>query len=132
MGGLLGQLAGGLLGGGGNSSMMTNVLMGLLQGQGGLTGLLQGFQNKGLGDVVNSWVGTGQNMPITPQQVQHGLGSDVLGQLAGKLGVSPEVASAGLSHLLPNMVDKLTPQGQVPEQNDVMANAMSILQGLLK
>jgi uncharacterized protein YidB (DUF937 family) len=131
MGGILGNLAGSLLGGGGGG--MAGVLLGMLQGQqGGLAGLVQGMASKGLGDVVNSWVGTGANLPITPQQVEHGLGADMLSQLASKMGVTPQAASSSLSQLLPGMVDKLTPNGHVPEHNDVMANAMSVIQGLLK
>jgi uncharacterized protein YidB (DUF937 family) len=132
MGGLLGQLAGGLLGGGGGGGM-AQILLGLLQSQpGGLAGLVQGFQSKGMGDIVNSWVGTGANMPVSPQQIEQGLGGDMLSKIAAQLGVSPQIASTGLSQLLPNMVDKLTPQGQVPQQQDVMASAMSVIQGLLK
>ena len=80
---------------------------------GGLGGLVQAFQKNGLGEIVNSWVGTGQNKPVTPNQIEQGLGSDVLKQIAGQAGLSSEAASSQLSNLLPNLIDKLTPNGKV-------------------
>ena len=80
---------------------------------GGLAGIVQSFQKNGLGDIVNSWVSTGKNLPITPEQVKQGLGSDFLSQLAGKAGVSPDAASTQLSTLLPSVIDKVTPNGKV-------------------
>ena len=131
--GLLGQLAGGLLGGGGNSGGLANVLFGLIQNQpGGLGGLLQSFQNKGLGDVVNSWVGTGPNQPISPDQVHSALGADTISEIAAKLGMSPQMASSGLSQILPQLVDKLTPNGQVPQHSDILSTGLSVIQSLLK
>lgn len=103
---------------GGESSALVNEVLGLLSGGGpggGLQGLIQAFQGKGLGDIVSSWVGTGQNLPISAEQLKSGLGSDLIGQLAAKIGISPEVASSRLTELLPAVVDKLTPEGKVPE-----------------
>jgi uncharacterized protein YidB (DUF937 family) len=130
--GIAGQALGSILGGGQQSNLISAVA-GLLGGQqsGGLSGLVSQFAAKGLGDVVNSWVGTGQNLPITPQQIQHGLGSDVVSQLAQKVGVSPDMVSQLLAQHLPNAVDKLTPQGQVP-QGDLAGEAMKVLGGLFK
>jgi uncharacterized protein YidB (DUF937 family) len=98
---------------------------------GGLAGLVEQFASRGLGDVVNSWVSTGQNKPITPNQIQQGLGSDTVGQLASRLGLSTEQVSSQLSELLPTMVDKLTPDGKIPT-GDVMAKGMEMLKGFLK
>jgi len=112
----LGQAAGGMMGGQTAQNPLLQTVIGLL-GQnssvGGLTGLVQGFQKNGLGDIVNSWVSTGANLPITPDQIKQGLGGDFLNQLAGKAGVPPDVASAQLSSLLPGVVDKLTPSGKI-------------------
>jgi len=112
----LGQAAGGMMGGQTAQNPLLQAVIGLL-GQnssvGGLTGLVQGFQKNGLGDIVNSWVSTGANLPITPDQIKQGLGGDFLNQLAGKAGVPPDVASAQLSSLLPGVVDKLTPSGKI-------------------
>jgi len=77
----LGQTIGGMLGGSSNQIPLMQALTGLL-GQnspvGGLAGLAQTFPKNGLGDIVNSWVGTGKNLPVTPQQIQQGLGGDLL------------------------------------------------------
>ncbi|HEY5995384.1 MAG TPA: YidB family protein, partial [Candidatus Deferrimicrobiaceae bacterium] len=73
------------------------------------------LKDRGLGDIVSSWVGTGQNLPISAEQLQGGLGANLIGQLAAKAGISGEEASAKLAELLPSLVDKLTPDGQLPE-----------------
>jgi len=130
---MLGQLAGGLLGGSGGAGGLANVLFGLIQNQpGGLAGLVQSFQSKGLGDIVNSWVSNGPNQPISPDQVHSALGSNTINDIAAKLGVSPQTASSGLSQLLPQMVDKLTPNGQIPDHSSVLSSGLSMLEGLLK
>ncbi len=77
--------------------------------------MLQGFHNSGLGDKADSWVGTGQNQQLSPDEVEQGLGSDQLNQIASKAGVSSGIAKAGLAAILPMVVDHLTPNGQVPE-----------------
>ena len=84
---------------------------------GGFSGLLATFRERGLGGVVNSWVGTGSNQPITAEQIQSVLGNEHVRAFAGKLGVSPEQASAKIAEYLPQVVDKLTPNGQVPQGN---------------
>ena len=81
---------------------------------GGIAGLVQNFERAGLAHLVQSWVGTGENLAATPQQIQQGLGADTIQQLAHKVGISPDVAAASLASLLPMLIDKLTPHGQVP------------------
>ena len=134
--GLLDNIAGQVLGGakGGTQNDLAGEILNLLGGQqsGGLGGLVQQFAGKGLGNIINSWVSTGQNLPITPQQVEHGLGGDVISQLAGKLGIAPGEITQQLSSMLPTVVDKLTPEGKIPEQNDLMSKGMNILEGLFK
>jgi len=118
---------------GGTSNPLATSLLQMIQNQpGGLSGLLQCFHEKGLGGLAASWVGTGQNLPITADQIQHVLGSEQVKQLAAKAGISPETASATLSQLLPNLVDKLTPNGQVPQHSTVLESCMSMLQSLGK
>jgi uncharacterized protein YidB (DUF937 family) len=113
--------AGGQAGGGGNAQLLQLVLgmLGNDSAGGGLGGLLQKAQQAGLGDVVGSWVGTGQNQPISGDQLGGLLGS-VLGQgqvasMAQQMGVDQGDLLGQLSQMLPQVVDKLTPQGQVPE-----------------
>lgn len=112
----VGQAVGGMLGGSSNQNPLTQALTGLLaqnSSVGGLAGLVQTLQKNGLGDIVNSWVGTGNNLPVTPQQIQQGLGGDLLKQLATKAGISTEAAGAQLASLLPDLIDKLTPTGKI-------------------
>lgn len=112
----MGQVVGGLLGGQSGQNQLLQAVTSLLGNNsnlGGLAGLVQAFQKNGLSEIVNSWVSTGHNLPVTPQQIEQGLGSDLLKQLAGKAGLSPQDASAQLSNLLPNLVDKLTPNGKI-------------------
>lgn len=85
------------------------------QGSGGLDGLVQQFQQGGLGDLIASWVGTGQNLPVSASQLQDVLGSDMLSQFAQQLGLPPGEAAGQLSQLLPQVVDKLTPNGQLSD-----------------
>jgi uncharacterized protein YidB (DUF937 family) len=99
---------------------------------GGLSGLIQQFHDKGMGGLVSSWVGTGQNLPISADQIQHVLGSEQLKELAAKAGISPETASSALTQLLPMMVDKLTPNGQVPATSWLLESGLSMLKNLGK
>ena len=98
---------------------------------GGLSGLVQQF-HEGLGDVVSSWVGTGQNLPISAEQIQSVLNNDHVKAFAAKAGISPEVASAKIAELLPTIVDKLTPNGQVPEQSSLLQTGLNMLKSLGK
>lgn len=114
--GLLDSIVGGLAGQGGNHGLM-EVVSGLINNQGGgLAGLLQQFRANGLDQHADSWVGTGQNLPISAEQMQGVLGSDQIQQIAAKLGIAPDALSGQLAQFLPQVIDKLTPHGSVPEQ----------------
>jgi uncharacterized protein YidB (DUF937 family) len=84
---------------------------------GGISGLQQMFQNQGLGGLISSWIGTGQNLPISQNQLQDVLHNDTLQNVAAKAGLDPSQLTGMMSQLLPHMVDKLTPNGQIPESN---------------
>ncbi len=128
-------------GGGGD---LLGAVMGMLGqsgagGVGGLAGLVAKFQQGGLGDVVGSWVSTGQNMPVSPDQLGGVLGSDTVAGLAQQMGVNPGDLLGQLSQMLPQVVDKLTPNGQLPQGNfqDALGGAglgglAGMLGGLLK
>ncbi len=108
-------------------------LLGNDGGAGGLQGLVARFQQAGLGEVIASWVGPGQNHAISGEQLTNVLGSDLLSGLAGKLGVSAGDMAGQLSSLLPGLVDKLTPAGHAPAGG--LGNAgdlIGALGGLLK
>ena len=117
-GGGQGNAQGGGMGGG--QGALLNIVMGMLanSGQGGAGGigdLIGRFQQGGLGNVVGSWIGTGQNLPVSPDQLQSVLGSDTIANIAQQLGLSHGDAASQLSHMLPQVIDKLTPNGEVPQ-----------------
>lgn len=103
----------GLIGGAVGAEMVT-VCNGLIAKHGGLSGVVEQFRTQGLGNTVKSWVGTGANQPITPEDVHKVFGSQTMAELAAKVGMTPEDLSAKLSEVLPRVVDKLTPAGVVP------------------
>ena len=136
---VIGALGGGASGGGrggaggGGQAALINIVLGMLANRGGgqlgaggiggsgggpaggLGDLMARFQQGGIGDVVASWIGTGQNLPVSGDQLSNVLGSDMLGSIASQLGISNGEAASQLSEVLPEVVDKLTPDGHVPE-----------------
>ena len=108
--GMFDGILGGIVGAG-----MVSVVNGILEQHGGLQGVVSEFEKKGLGPTVRSWVGTGPNQPIAPEQVHKVLGPDLLRQLAEKSGLSEQDLLQKLSHVLPQAVDKLTPNGTIPK-----------------
>lgn len=94
---------------------------------GGLAGFVKQFQDRGLGDIVSGWIGTGHNPPISPAQVQAALGSQQLGLLAGKTGLSLPDLAAKLAIILPIIVDDLTPDGLVPPAGSPLNAALDWL-----
>jgi uncharacterized protein YidB (DUF937 family) len=100
-------------------------IMHMLNSQpGGLSGLIQVFHEKGLGSIVNSWVSTGQNLPISAEQIRGVVGSEQVQQFAAKVGISPDLATSKIAELLPVVVDKLTPDGKVPEGGGLLQQAL--------
>ncbi|WP_265949590.1 YidB family protein [Dechloromonas sp. A34] len=132
--GLFDQVLGGALNGlGGNAggNGLQDVIMQLINNPkiGGLEGLVKAFQSGGLGEIVNSWVGTGQNLPVSPEQLESAIGSEQLSAVASQLGISQEQAGGQLAELLPKVVDLLTPNGQLPQGGDLMAQGLELLKG---
>ena len=116
---------------GSSSSPLASGLMQMLNNQpGGLEGLIQQFHDKGMSSLVTSWVSTGQNLPITADQISHALGSDQVKQLATAAGISPDAAGSTLAKLLPALINHATPNGQVPQQSNLMDIGMSLLKSL--
>ena len=103
--GLFDGVLGGLVGAGINQ---------LIQQNGGVQGLVNQFEQKGLGGIAKSWVGTGPNQPVSADQLVQVLGSDNVSQFAAKLNVSREELLSKLAELLPEHVDKMTPEGVIP------------------
>ena len=125
--GLLDQVIGGLMGGGGNASPMGGVLGSLLGGgqqqamggQGGIGGLVSMFEQAGLGHVAQSWVGNGPNQPVSPDQLQNVLGQDRVQSMASQAGMEPQDFLGQLSQHLPNAVHQMTPDGRLPDEGTV-------------
>jgi uncharacterized protein YidB (DUF937 family) len=115
--GLLDQITG--LFRGGQGEQITKSIGGLFDDVGGIDGLMQKFDAAGLGDTVKSWVGTGENAAVSPEQVKEALGTEELEKVASEAGVSADQAANGLSKLLPDMVDKLTPDGVIPSTDQL-------------
>ncbi|WP_290871545.1 YidB family protein [Aquabacterium sp.] len=90
-------------------------LLGNQGGQGGLASLVQAFEQGGLGSVVQSWIGTGANLPVSAEQLQAVLGSEKVSALAAQVGLNPADLSQQLSGILPGLVDQLTPHGTLPQ-----------------
>lgn len=142
--GLLDNVLGGLAGSGGNASPLQGVLMSLLAGQAGqgatgggmagalggmlggqgsstngLAGLIGRFEQAGLGHVAQSWVGTGPNQPVSPQQVESALGSGQVQAMANQTGMAAPDLLSGLAQALPGIIDRLTPQGRLPTHTEM-------------
>ena len=109
----------------GTGGLDPQVLMGivgaLMNSSGGLSGILAKLQQSGLGDAAASWVGTGSNQAVSPDALGGALGPDLMGMIAQQLGGSREQAAGTMADLLPGLIDRLTPQGQVPDDNGMGA-----------
>ena len=126
--GLLGNVLGGAMGnrppGMGTQEMdaqanpLLQIVLQMLQQNGGLGAVLQQFQQAGFGDQAQSWVSTGQNLPINADILQQVLGQGQIGQVARQMGVSNDEAAGGLAAMLPQIVDHMTPQGSLPNNSD--------------
>lgn len=118
----IGGAVGGVLGQGGKggvSALLLQQLIGMLSKPGALGNLTSAFQSAGLGNVLQSWLGTGQNLPISGDQVKQVLGSGTVADLAKNAGVGESDASNLLAGLLPQVIDKLSPGGKLPAQGDL-------------
>ena len=107
--GIFDGLLGGIVGAG-----MVSAVSGIIEKHGGLQGVVSEFERNGLGATVQSWVGTGPNQPISQDQVRKVLGPELLQQLSEKTGLSVQELTQKLSHVLPQAVDSLTPNGAIP------------------
>ena len=146
--GVLGSLAGNLLGGGqqgGNPLMQIAMQMlnhqgsgqtvsgidpgtgNAVAGMGGLGGILDAFQKGGLGHLADSWVGTGENLPVSGDQLTQVLGSDKIAAIASQLGLSHADVAGQLAQILPQLINHVTPNGQVPQDHNMIQDALGML-----
>jgi len=108
--GMLDGLLGGIVGAG-----MMSVVNDILAKHGGVQGVVNEFEKNGLGATVQSWVGTGPNQPVSPDDVHKVLGPDLLQQLSAKSGLPVQELAQKLAQVLPQAVDSLTPDGAIPK-----------------
>jgi uncharacterized protein YidB (DUF937 family) len=96
------------------SAGITSAVAGFVESHGGVQGILTQFEQHGLGDTVKSWVSTGTNLPISAEQINKVLGNETVTKLASSLGIPLDQVVAQLSEHLPQLIDKMTPDGQIP------------------
>lgn len=131
---LAGNLISDVLGGGAQQqqgqSPLLQAAMGLIQQNGGLPGVISMFEQSGLGQHAQSWVGNGANLPISADQIKQVLGSPAVAQIASQLGMDHGQVAGGLAQLLPQLVNSLTPNGQVPANHaDLLSEGLQLLAG---
>src|ERR1700709_1631545 len=107
--GLFDGVLGGIVG-----AEMISVVNGVIARHRGLNGMVEQFQQQGAGNAIRSWISTGPNLPISPEQVHQAVGPDAMAELAAKFGMTPQELAAKLATILPEAVDKMTPTGVVP------------------
>jgi uncharacterized protein YidB (DUF937 family) len=132
LGDILGQMMGGGQrgGGGGLGDILGQVLGGGGGSGGGLGGLLRQFESAGLGDQARSWVSPGQNQPLPPDALGRVFGADGLAAIARQAGLSERDTTAGLAQLLPEIIDRATPQGQVPDDDQLAGTLQDLMRRL--
>jgi uncharacterized protein YidB (DUF937 family) len=118
-GGGLGGMLGGMLGGGQSNAAAPSV--------GGLGGIMDAFQKGGLGHIADSWVSQGDNMPVSGDQISSVFGQDKIAAMASQLGMSHSDVSGGLAQILPQLVNHVTPNGQVPQDHSMIQDALGSL-----
>jgi uncharacterized protein YidB (DUF937 family) len=138
LGGMLGNVLGGARSGGADAgglsapsaggkgamlAMLLPLAMQMIQRNGGIGAMLDKFKQQGLGQQVNSWVSAGANQPVSPDAVTNAVGSDEVARMAQQLGVPEDQVAGGLAHILPHVVNHLTPGGDVPADADDTLNA---------
>jgi uncharacterized protein YidB (DUF937 family) len=103
----------------GDKANLIQMAQKLMEDQGGLQGLVSSFQQNGLSDTVASWIGTGSNLGVSPEQIQQVFGNEKIASLASNFGIDPQQASSQIAEFLPTVIDKISPNGQLPESFDL-------------
>ena len=116
----------------GEANPLMGILGGFLAQSGGLQGLANKFAQSGQGNAFQSWVGMGENEPISSNQIQNVLGSEQVNAIATRMGVDPGIASTFLAEYLPKIVDKLTPAGKIDPTADHQQGLTALLPSLLQ
>ena len=124
--GLVGSVLGKVMG---DKGGMAQIALEMFNTNGGISGILDKFKAGGLGDAAASWVGKGENMPVSADQISSVLGNDQIAAMAAKLGIDPATLSAQIAEHLPTVVDKLTPDGEVSADS---GNLLGTVLGMFK
>ncbi len=128
--GLLDNL-GGILGGQGGNADHVKAILAWVEQQGGISALVEKFQSQGLGSIVESWISSGNNQPISGQQVENVFSVESITSLASSLGINTESASQLLATYLPKLVDGLSPNGEIPQGGSLVSAGLDVLKGKL-
>jgi len=117
---------------GNKAGTLLSALLSLMtdQSRGGFAGFLDLFSKAGLGDVASSWISSGVNAELSEEQVQSALGAETITDLANQADINASTAKSALAYLIPNVVDKLTPDGVVPEEKDLLSKIGDFLSGV--
>lgn len=110
---------------------IANLVSGVLTENGGLDGLINKFQAGGFQDLAMSWVGKGTNLPISADQINQVLGNETIQNFAQKLGLDSHSVAQQISEHLPTIIDKLTPDGQLPTAGNIASNLGSVAKNIL-
>lgn len=124
--GIAGQVLGKMMG---DKGQTAQIALEMFNQNGGLTGILDKFKEGGLAEQVTSWIGKGENMPISAEQISSVLGNGAIAEMAAKFGIDPDILSNQIAEHLPSVVDKLTPDGEVGADS---GNLLSTVLGMLK
>ena len=114
---------------GGNQDGVAQIAVEMFNQHGGLNGVIDKFKQGGLGDLAASWVGTGANLSVSPEQISSVLGSGAIAEMAAKFGITPEALSSQIAQHLPGVIDKMTPNGEVGADS---GGLLSSVLGMLK
>lgn len=127
--GLFDSIAGAVLSKvGGEQGQMAQIAMDLFNQNGGLPGILEKFNQNGMAEQAASWVSKGTNLPISAEQITSVLSSSVVTDIAAKFGISAETLTSNIAEHLPNMIDKMTPDGEVPANTpNLMATLLEMM-----
>jgi uncharacterized protein YidB (DUF937 family) len=121
----------GMVGSKGGAENLFGVITHLVDENGGLNGLLKKFQDSGLAAAVSSWVGTGENHQISAENIMQVLGNGKVQQLAQQFGLDHNQFASQIAGMLPHVIDKLTPDGKVPSDNNALGQALELLKSNL-
>ncbi|WP_019500634.1 YidB family protein [Pseudanabaena sp. PCC 6802] len=117
----------GMVGNKEGANNILGVITHLMDESGGLNGLLKKFQDSGLSEVVGSWVGLGENQKISADSIMQVIGSGKIQQLAQQFGLDHNQFASQIAGMLPQVIDSLTPEGKVPDDNNVLGQALEVL-----